>query len=43
MSIKSYETDHLLIIVGAANKPKDFTVRFSQKNSDLNKVDIPEG
>ena len=26
------------------NKPigQDFTVRFSQKNSDLNKVDIPE-
>ena len=28
-----------------ANKPnsQDFTVRFSQKNSDLKKVDIPEG
>ena len=31
--------------VGVVNKPKgqDFIVRFSQKNSDLNKVDIPEG
>ena len=27
------------------NEPsgQDFTVKFSQKNSDLNKVDIPEG
>ena len=31
--------------VGVVNKPngQDFTVRFFQKNSDPNKVDIPEG
>ena len=31
--------------MGMVDEPntRDFTVTFSQKNSDLNKVDIPEG